>query len=150
MIKRIAATAVLALTVAGAIACGGGATPDNPPATGATVHPTRPAAATTKAPAKTPVSAEQEQANKAAADYLQGQSFSRKGLIEQLKYEGYPAKYATAAVDSLHADWNHQAALTAATYLRNQSFSRKGLISQLEFEGFTHEQAVYGVTKAGL
>jgi hypothetical protein len=86
----------------------------------------------------------------AGADYLEGQAFSRKGLISQLKFEGYPEKTATAAVDSLHTDWNAQAALVAKDYLNGQSFSRKGLISQLKFEGFTATQATYGATKAGL
>jgi hypothetical protein len=109
-----------------------------------------PAVTTTATITKAAGSTEQQNAAKAAADYLEGQAFSRKGLISQLKFEGYPEKTATAAVDSLHTDWNAQAALVAKDYLNGQSFSRKGLISQLKFEGFTATQATYGATKAGL
>ena len=62
-------------------------------------------------------------------------------------------KVATRAVDSLHVNWNEQAANAAKEYLSTQSFSRRGLIEQLESdagEGFTHSQAVYGVDNAGL
>lgn len=99
------------------------------------------------APAMT---ASQEQAVGTAEDYLRGQSFSRKGLIEQLQYEGFSAKDATFGVDYLKANWSSQAVGVAKGYLRGQHFSRSGLIEQLEYEGFTHAQAVYGVTKAGL
>jgi hypothetical protein len=77
-------------------------------------------------------------------------AFSRKGLIEQLKFEGYSTKDATYGVDALKANWNEQAALKAADYLDMSSFSRSGLIEQLEFEGFTSSQAKYGVKSTGL
>jgi hypothetical protein len=93
----------------------------------------------------------QEQAIGTAKDYLDGgQHFSRKGLIGQVKYEGFSRKVATFAVDYLRVNWNKQAAGVAKDYLDNQHFSRSGLINQLEYEGFTHAQAVYGVKKAGL
>ena len=114
--------------------------------TTATPKPTKPTATKTTPP----VSQEQANATSSAERYLSNQYFSRKELIEQLKYEGYPAKAATAAVDSLHVDWKGQAAGSAKSYLSNQSFSRKGLIGQLEFEGFTPDQAAYGVEQAGL
>ena len=86
--------------------------------------------------------------------YLGNQSFSRKGLIKQLKVEGYSAKDSEFAVEYLEdndqVNWNEQAAKTAQNYLDNQSFSRKGLIEQLEFEGFTRKQALYGVNEVGL
>lgn len=107
-------------------------------------------ATATKATPTKAVSTEQKNANAAAASYLDGQSFSRTGLIKQLEFDGYPAKVSTVAVDSQHTDWNEQAALHAKSYLDGQSFSRKSLISQLEFDGFTHAQAVYGVSKTGL
>lgn len=96
------------------------------------------------------ISAEQLNANGAAEDYLDGQSFSRTGLIKQLKFEGYSTKVATKAVDSLDADWNEQAVLSAKDYLDGQHFSRTGLIAQLKFEGFTTAQATHGVKGAGL
>jgi hypothetical protein len=166
-IRIIAAIAGGALALAGAIACGGGATPDPAPTTARPTPATSPAATPTTrppvsptpthsaAPTHTPdptppISVEQKNATRSAQDYLSGQSFSRSGLIAQLKYEGFSAKSATAAVDSLHADWNAQAALTAKDYLALQGFSRKGLISQLKYDGFTTAQATYGATKAGI
>jgi hypothetical protein len=103
-----------------------------------------------------PISAEEENAIRSARSYLEFQAFSRKGLIRQLSSdagEGYSLKAATAAVDSLHINFNEQAYKSAKSYLEMSGFSRKGLIQQLESdagEGFTHSQAVYGVTKAGL
>ena len=87
----------------------------------------------------------QENARQTANDYLAYQSFSRKGLIHQLEYEGYSTSDATYAVRALSPDWYEQAAKTAKDYLDSQSFSRKGLVHQLEFDGFTHQQAAWGV-----
>lgn len=83
-----------------------------------------------------------------AKDYLDAMSFSRKGLIEQLEYEGYSSSEAEYAVEHCGADWNEQACDMARDYLEEMAFSRSSLIEQLEFEGFTHSQAVYGVDKA--
>lgn len=148
--RIIAATGAAALALAAGIGCAGGATPDSstPIVVTSEQEPTKPSGP--------PVSAEQQNATRDAKSYLAMQGFSRKGLIEQLSSDagdGYPVKAATAAVDSLHVDWNEQAARTAKSYLKTQAFSRKGLIEQLESDsgdGYTHTQAVYGVTKAGL
>lgn len=99
---------------------------------------------------KPAMTASQEQAVGTAEDYLQGQSFSRKGLIEQLVFAGFSTKDATFGVDHVQVNWNSQAVGKAKEYLDGQHFSRSGLIEQLEYEGFTRAQAVYGVTKAGL
>jgi hypothetical protein len=100
-----------------------------------------------EAPAET---AGQENARQSAEGYLDYSAFSRKGLIEQLEYEGYSTKDATYAVDAVSPNWNEQAAKAAKDYLDYSSFSRSGLIEQLEFEGYTHQQAVYGVNQTGL
>lgn len=76
--------------------------------------------------------------------------FSRKGLIEQLEFEGFSEEDAIYAVDSIEVDWKEQAARAAENYLDNMSFSRKSLIEQLEFEGYTPEEAEYGVSTTGL
>ena len=85
-----------------------------------------------------------------AKDYLQSQSFSQKGLVHQLRYEGFSASDATYGVGHSGTNWTRQAALTAKSYLRSQAFSRAGLVHQLEYEGFTHAQALYGVRAVGL
>ena len=85
-----------------------------------------------------------------AQEYLAYQAFSKKGLIDQLKFEGFSTKDATYAVNHITVNWNKQAAKKAKEYLKYQSFSRSGLIDQLVFEGFTQSQATYGVNKTGL
>lgn len=90
----------------------------------------------------------QSNARRQAENYLDSQAFSRKGLIDQLEYEGYSTVDATYAVDNVSVDWNEQAALKAAQYLDSQSFSRQGLLDQLLYEGFTRSQASYGVSVA--
>lgn len=91
----------------------------------------------------------QKNALASAKSYLRHSSFSYKGLIEQLEFEGYSNSDATYAVNNCGADWNEQAAKSAQSYISHSSFSRAGLIEQLEFEGFTHEQALYGVKAVG-
>jgi hypothetical protein len=164
---RIAlATAAAALALTGGIACGGGATPKptdpadhttaatrTPTARPSTTAPTKPVDPPTSAVA---ISKEQQNAARSAKSYLAAEDFSRAGLIRQLSSDagdGYSVKAATAAVDSLHVDWNEQAVKSAKAYLAMQGFSRTGLIQQLESssgDGYTHAQAVYGATKAGL
>jgi SOS response regulatory protein OraA/RecX len=89
-------------------------------------------------------------ARREAVSYLEYTSFSRSGLIAQLKYEGYSEADAIYGVDVLNVDWNAQAAKEAASYLAYRSFSRSGLIDQLIYEGYTPEQAEYGVSTTGL
>ena len=112
---------------------------------------TAPPVETTAAPTATPAeSVSQREARESAASYLRYSSFSRLGLIDQLKYEGFSTEDATYGVDAQNADWFAQAVLTAESYLSYSSFSRSELIGQLEYEGFTSEQAVYGVDAVGL
>ena len=96
----------------------------------------------------TAVSPGMRNALQSAKDYLDAMSFSRKGLIEQLEYEGYSSSEAEYAVEHCGADWNEQACDMAKDYLKMMAFSSSSLIEQLEFEGFTHSQAVYGVDQA--
>ena len=91
----------------------------------------------------------QSNARQSAENYLSVSAFSRKGLIEQLKFESYSTADATYAVDAISVDWNEQAAKSAENYLSISSFSRSSLIEQLVFEGFTQAQASYGATAAG-
>lgn len=158
--KKIVA-AVIAASVLGIAAVGCAETPSEQSAEAA-----KPKAATTEkaaAPAaetttekkaekkdKPAETAGQQNARESAESYLEFSAFSRKGLIEQLKYEGYSTKDATYAVDAVNANWNKQAAKAAKAYLDMSSFSRSGLIEQLEYEGYTTKQATYGVNQTGL
>lgn len=69
----------------------------------------------------------QSNAVSTAEDYIQYSSFSRSGLIDQLKYEGFSTADSTYAVDNITVDWNEQAAQTAQEYLDTSSFSASGL-----------------------
>lgn len=55
-------------------------------------------------PVSTTVS--QRNAVRTAKSYLSYTAFSRKGLIQQLEYEGFSTVDATFAVDSIAVDWN--------------------------------------------
>ena len=83
-----------------------------------------------------------------AKNYLRTMGFSKKGLINQLEFEGYSTEEATYAVNNCGANWNEQAVRVAKSYLDTMSFSKQGLIDQLEFEGFTSSEASYGVEQA--
>ncbi|SRR6056297_2585383 len=84
-----------------------------------------------------------------AKTYLDQMAFSRDGLIEQLKYEGFTHQQAVYGADNVGADWNEQAVRQAKIYLDQMAFSRDGLIEQLKYEGFTHQQAEYGAEGVG-
>jgi hypothetical protein len=101
-------------------------------------------------PTKPALTNTQEQAVGTARDYLDSSHFSKKGLIEQLKYEGFSKKVSTFAVNYIHPNWKKQAAGTAKDYLDSGHFSHSGLVDQLIYEGYTRSQAEYGVKKAGL
>jgi hypothetical protein len=92
----------------------------------------------------------QQNALRAAGNYLSFTAFSRPGLIHQLEFEKYSTEDATWAVDRVAVDWNEQAAKAAKNYLKFTSFSHSGLVDQLLFEGFTPEQAEYGASTTGL
>lgn len=98
----------------------------------------------------------EQQALRAAQQYLAIQGFSRAGLIQQLSSQygsGFSVADATWAVHHTGADWNEQAVRAAKAYLAIQPFSHAGLVQQLSSQygdQFTVAQAEYGVSHAGL
>jgi hypothetical protein len=90
----------------------------------------------------------QRNAIESARSYLSFTAFSKSGLIDQLKFEGYSTRNATFAVNYIKVSWKKQAFKSAKAYLRFTSFSLSGLIDQLVFEGFTRAQAIYGANRA--
>ena len=100
------------------------------------------------APEKTEIPAEGSQALKKAKEYLNFTAFSHDGLIDQLKYEGFPDDACKYAADNCGADWSAQAVKKAKEYLDFTSFSKSGLIDQLVYEKFTRDQATYGAEQA--
>lgn len=101
-------------------------------------------------PAKPSITVAQSNAVRKAESYLDYSAFSRKGLIDQLEYNGFSTADATYGATHAGADWMEQAAKKAQSYLEFTAFSRQGLIDQLEYNGFTSAQARHGATKVGL
>lgn len=91
----------------------------------------------------------QKQARKKAKSYLKIMAFSKKGLINQLKFEGFSTKEAKYGVNHCKANWKKQAVRKAKKYLSIMAFSKSNLISQLRYDGFTMSQAKYAVKKVG-
>lgn len=96
----------------------------------------------------TPIS--RANAVRSAKEYLHLQAFSQKGLVKQLKFEGFSTSDATYGASHSGANWMKQAVRSAKEYLRLQAFSRRGMVDQLKFEGFTPAQALHGARGAGL
>jgi hypothetical protein len=96
----------------------------------------------------TPVS--RANAVRTAKNYLRVSAFSFKGLVGQLKYEGYSTSDSRYGAGHSGANWMRQAVRKAKEYLRTQAFSRRGMIEQLEYEGFTPAQARHGALAVGL
>ncbi len=92
----------------------------------------------------------QNNAARAAKNYLSFSGFSRDGLIAQLSSDagdGYNVTDAAIAVDSLNINWNKQAVRSAKNYLSFSGFSCKGLINQLSSSAgdkYADSQANYG------
>jgi Host cell surface-exposed lipoprotein len=91
-----------------------------------------------------------DQAVRKAHEYLQYGAFSLKGLVSQLKFEGFSTSDASYGASHSGANWWKEAAAKAKEYLHMQAFSRSGLVAQLKFDGFTSAQALYGARAAGL
>jgi hypothetical protein len=96
----------------------------------------------------TPIS--RANAVRSAKEYLRFQAFSLKGLVRQLKYEGFSTSDATYGASTSGANWMKQAVRSAKQYLRLQAFSRSGMVAQLKYEGFTSAQALHGAIAVGL
>lgn len=113
---------------------------------------TAPATQTVAQPqAQTPakVTVGMKNAVKKAKSYLKHSDFSRKGLIDQLVYEGYTQEESIYGADNSGADWNSECLGQAKSYINHSSFSQKGLLNQLEYEGYTQSECIYGVNNCG-
>ncbi len=129
-IKKIITTGLAALAVSATLVLGSGAS--------ALAVPAQPTA----------VAGSQYQATRMAQQYLRSMPFSKSGLINQLKYEGFSTRQATRAAGSVRVSWKSQAAKMAKNYLQTMPFSKSGLLEQLRYEGFSAGQAAYGVRRA--
>lgn len=91
----------------------------------------------------------QQNALRAAGEYLATSAFSRGGLIKQLEFEKYSVADSTWAADNVGANWTEQAGKSAAEYLGTSAFSRTGLIKQLEFDQYSVAEATSGTDSSG-
>ena len=92
-----------------------------------------------------------EQALRAAENYLNKSGFSKNGLVDRLKLEKFTNKQANNVVRKLDVEkpeiWDEQALRAAENYLCHFCFSREGLIDMLKFNKFTKEQANNAVNR---
>lgn len=91
----------------------------------------------------------EQNALKSAKSYLSFLSFSKIGLEEQLRFEGYLESEIRYAINNCNANWYQEAYECAKSYLSFSSFSRIELHDQLEYEGFEEAEIQYALTKVG-
>ena len=90
---------------------------------------------------------ELENAIESAEAYSNVFAYSKKYLIEQLKYEGFSEEIAECAAKSINANWKENCVRSAYSYLDLFSFSKKELIHQLDYDGFTPEEIDYAMNQ---
>ena len=90
---------------------------------------------------------ELENAIESAEAYNKIFAYSKKGLIENLKYEGFSEEIAECAVKSINANWQENCVRSAHSYLEIISYSKEELIHQLDYVGFTAEEIDYAMNQ---
>lgn len=104
--------------------------------------------------------ANQEKALEDAKSYLKESTYSKKGLKEQLEFDGYTKKEANYAVNNCGANWKKQAKKEAKNLIRLSLdeewkkwgvfyYSKKSMIETLKYHGYTKSQAKFGAKKCG-
>jgi hypothetical protein len=102
---------------------------------------------------ETEMTSGQENALRAAENYITMMPFSHAGLIRQLSSsagDGYSKADATFAANHVEADWNAQAVEAAENYLDMMPMSESALIEQLSSSAgdqYTPAQAQYAANK---
>ena len=90
---------------------------------------------------------ELENAIESAEAYSNVFAYSKKELIEQLKYDGFSEDIAECAAKSINANWKENCVRSAHSYLEIISYSKEELIHQLDYVGFTAEEIDYAMNK---
>ena len=88
-----------------------------------------------------------ENAIESAEEYNKVLAYSKKGIIEKLKYEGFSEDIAECAVKSINANWKENCVRSAHSYLEIISYSKEELIHQLDYVGFTAEEIDYAMNQ---
>ena len=92
----------------------------------------------------------QETAVERAKFHTKYNSYSQKGLVKMLVFEGFSEEDAEYGAANCEADWNQEAVEDAESYLKYKSYTRQELYDQLKYEGYTEGQILYALSKAGL
>ena len=109
---------------------------------------TSPCVETTASPYEEKTSkTELENAIESAEAYSNVFAYSKKELIEQLKYDGFSEDIAECAAKSINANWKENCVRSAHSYLEIISYSKEELIHQLDYVGFTAEEIDYAMDK---
>lgn len=91
---------------------------------------------------------EKENAYKTAREYASSMNMSRRGVYEQLIFEGFSEIDSNEALERLsEINWKANALKSAISYQNEQSMSKKEIREQLIFEGFTQEEADYAFVR---
>ena len=90
---------------------------------------------------------ELDNAIESAEAYNKVFAYSKKGLIENLKYEGFSEEIAECAVKSINVNWKENCVRSAYSYLDLFDMSKKELIHQLDYDGFTTEEIDYAMNQ---
>ena len=90
---------------------------------------------------------ELENAIESAEAYSNVFAYSKKELIEQLKYDGFSEDIAECAAKSINANWKENCVRSAHSYLEIISYSKEELIHQLDYVGFTAEEIDYAMNQ---
>ena len=90
---------------------------------------------------------ELENAIESAEAYSNIFAYSKKGLIENLKYDGFSEDIAECAAKSINANWKENCVRSAHSYLEIISYSKEELIHQLDYVGFTAEEIDYAMNQ---
>jgi hypothetical protein len=132
----------------GLTACVVEAPPETEPQTQTQQEPTEPKKEEAE-PEQPKETTSQEQARISAESYLDMGGFSKKGLVEQLEFEGFSTDDARYAVSAVDVSWEGQAVISAQGYMDMGGFSEESLVEQLAFEGFTEKQARHAASVVG-
>ena len=92
----------------------------------------------------------QETAVERAKFHTKYNSYSQKGLVKMLVFEGFSDEDAEYGAANCGADWNKEAMEDAESYLNYKSYTRQELYDQLKYEGYTEGQILYALAKVGL
>lgn len=85
-----------------------------------------------------------------AKEYIQEKAYSRRGLINALKMNGYSNINAIYAVDNISVDWSEQAKRAIKEYKEKANLSKTNLLNVLVRDGFSEKEIAYAFKECGI